>query len=300
VELISREISNVLLKMLKGYPIVALTGPRQSGKSTLLKHLLPGYEYISLEIPELRNFALEDPHGFLHKYKTHVIIDEAQRVPHLFNYLQTWVDNRNEVGQYVLSGSQNFHLMESITQSLAGRVAILKLLPLDTSELEASENLPDDWKSYVIKGSYPAIYDRDLSPTQYYSNYVQTYIKKDVSTLRNIHDTQRFEAFLSLCASRTGQILNLHNIASKCGISSPTAKSWLTILENSYIVYLLHPYYENFSKRVVKSPKLYFFDTGLASYLLKKKECGRIGEPCTQRSSIRESNYLRTSKKELP
>ena len=277
--LIKRKIQNAILEMLKGYPIVALTGPRQSGKSTLLKHLLPGYQYVSLEDPENRNFALEDPRGFFAKYKTHVIIDEAQRVPHLFNYLQTLVDERNEMGQYVLSGSQNFHLMESITQSLAGRVAILKLLPLDISELNASDYLPGDWQSYIVKGSYPAIYDRDLEHTPYYANYLQTYIKRDVSFIRNIHDTSRFESFLTLCASRTGQLLNLHNLASDCGISSPTAKSWLSILENSYIVYLLHPYYENFTKRIVKSPKLYFFDTGLASYLLQLRNSTDLENP---------------------
>lgn len=279
MSLINREISKTVLEMLSGYPVVAVTGPRQSGKSTLLKNLLPGYGYISLENPEIRTFAIEDPNGFLQQYNSHVIIDEAQRVPHLFNYLQTKVDNSNKMGQYVLSGSQNFHLMESITQSLAGRVAILKLLPLDISELNDSGNLPEDWKSYAIKGSYPAIYDRALSPAQYYYNYVQTYLKKDVSTLRSIHDIKRFESFLSLCATRTGQILNLHNIASKCGISSPTAKSWLTILENSYIVFLLHPYHENFSKRIVKSPKLYFFDTGLVSYLLRIKSIEELTNP---------------------
>jgi predicted AAA+ superfamily ATPase len=277
--LINREIQNGILDMLKGYPIVALTGPRQSGKSTLLKHLLPGYQYVSLEDPENQSFALVDPHGFLAQYKTHVIIDEAQRVPHLFNYLQSWVDEHNEMGQYILSGSQNFHLMESITQSLAGRVAILKLLPLDITELDTSDYLPGDWRSYVLKGSYPAIYDRDLEHTPYYANYVQTYIKRDVSSIRNIHDTSRFESFLSLCASRTGQLVNLNNLASECGISSPTAKSWLSILENSYIVYLLHPYYENFTKRIVKSPKLYFYDTGLASYLLQLRNREELENP---------------------
>lgn len=269
MELISREIQGTILEMLEGYPIVALTGPRQSGKSTLLKHLLPGYEYVSLEVPENRTFASEDPHSFLARYKTHIIIDEAQRVPHLFNYLQTWVDEHHIMGQYVLSGSQNFHLMEGITQSLAGRVAILKLLPFGISELAESKDPINDWQSYILKGSYPAIYDRGIDHSTYYKNYLQTYIKRDVSYIRSIHDSSRFESFLLLCASRAGQLLNLNNIASECGISSPTAKSWLTILEHSYIIYLLHPYYENFTKRIVKSPKLYFFDTGLASYLLQ-------------------------------
>ncbi len=306
MKLIKREIQESLLQMLKGYPIAALTGPRQSGKTTLLKHLLPGYQYVSLENPEIRNFAIEDPRGFLEKYSFHVIIDEAQRVPHLFNYLQTWVDEKRQMGQYVLSGSQNFHMMESITQSLAGRVAILKLLPLGISELVASNHPLEEWPSLLIKGFYPAIYDRKLEPAAYFSNYVQTYVKRDVSYLKSIHNASQFASFLSICASRTGQILNLHNIASACGISSPTARSWLSILEHSYIVYLLHPYYENFTKRIVKSPKLYFYDTGLASYLLQIKSKKDLENPVLRgalfenliMSEIQKRNYHQNQLKE--
>jgi len=268
MNLIKRSISKPIKSLLSKYPILAITGPRQSGKTTLLKEVFTDYRYVSLENTDTRAFANEDPLGFLEKYDTRVIFDDVQRSPGLFPYLQTMVDESGQMGQFILSGSQNFHLLENITQSLAGRVALFKLLPFDISELDAESLLPEDWESLIIKGFYPAIYDRKLDPAVFYANYLQTYINRDVASLTNVQDTRRFQNFIRLCAARNGQLLNMSNLANECGISQPTAKSWLSILESSYLVFLLAPYYENFSKRIVKTPKLYFYDTGLAAFLL--------------------------------
>ena len=268
MNIIKRSITKPIKSLLDKYPILAITGPRQSGKTTLLKEVFTDYRYVSLENTDMRAFANEDPVGFLEKYDAQVIFDEVQRSPGLFPYLQTLVDESGQMGQFILSGSQNFHLLENITQSLAGRVALFKLLPFDISELEAEGLLPEDWEHLIIKGFYPAIYDRKLDPAIFYANYLQTYINRDVASLTNVQDTRRFQNFIRLCAARNGQLLNISNLANECGISQPTAKSWLSILESSYLVFLLAPYYENFSKRIVKTPKLYFYDTGLAAFLL--------------------------------
>lgn len=266
---IRRDITDLVLKYGMKYPVIAITGPRQSGKTTLIKSVFPEYEYVSLENPDIRNFAENDPNGFLERYATKVIFDEVQRVPALFSYIQTKVDESGEMGQFILSGSQNFHLMENITQSLAGRVAIFKLFPFDLQELQTAGLLPDDYLQILVKGFYPAIYDRDIPSKIFYSNYVQTYIQRDVSELIAIKDIRLFQNFLGLCATRAGQLLNLNALANECGISQPTAKSWMSALENSYILFQLFPYHENFSKRIVKTPKLYFYDTGLLCYLFK-------------------------------
>ena len=268
MNLIKRQLENTIKLLIQKYPVIALTGPRQSGKTTLLKNIFTDYQYVSLENIDERNFADEDPKGFLKKYNNHVIVDEVQRSPALFSYMQTKVDETGETGQFILSGSQNFHLIKNITQSLAGRVALLKLLPFDNTELKAVGLLPDDWKSLILKGFYPPIYDRNLDYSFFYSNYIQTYINRDVSELTRIHDYKRFNNFIGLCAARTGQLLNINSLAKSCGISQPTAKSWLSILERSYVIFLLAPYFENFNKRIIKSPKLYFYDTGLVSFLL--------------------------------
>lgn len=268
MSIVARQIARPIKSLLSKYPILAVTGPRQSGKTTLLKAILPEYRYVSLENTDERSFANEDPAGFLQKYDSNVIFDEVQRTPNLFSYLQTKVDESGKMGQFILSGSQNFHLLSRITQSLAGRVAIFRLLPFDSLELKEGGLLPNDWKSLLIKGFYPAIYDRDLNPSIFYANYLQAYIDRDITDLTNIHDMRRFRNFISLCAGRNGQLLNMSNLANEAGISQPTAKSWLSILESSYIIFLLPPYYENFSKRIVKTPKLYFYDVGLVSYLL--------------------------------
>lgn len=270
--MIKRNLVSAMHFLADKYPILALTGPRQSGKTTLLKEMFTDYRYVSLENPDNRNFAETDPNGFLEMYDQKVIFDEVQQVPHLFSYLQTIVDGKNRMGQFILSGSQNFHLMERITQSLAGRVAIFKLLPFDFTELASEGLLDDDYIVNMLKGFYPAIYDRNIPSKTFYSNYVQTYVQRDVSDLIAIKDLATFQKFLSLCASRAGQLLNLSSLANETGITHPTAKSWLSALENSYIVFQLQPYHENFSKRIVKSPKMYFYDTGLLCHLLNIRE----------------------------
>lgn len=267
--MIQREIASAIKSLATKYPVIALTGPRQSGKTTLLKQLFPDYEYLSLENPDVREFAETDTKGFLKRYAKYVIFDEAQRAPALFSYLQGIVDESGIMGQFILSGSQNFHLMQNITQSLAGRVAIFRLFPFDLQELRSANLLSENYADNLVKGFYPAIYDRSIPAKTFYFNYVQTYIQRDVSEIIAIKDLRLFQNFLSLCATRAGQLLNMNALANECGISQPTAKSWLSALENSYVVFLLYPYHENFSKRIVKTPKLYFYDTGLLCYLLK-------------------------------
>ncbi|RMF21447.1 MAG: ATP-binding protein [Bacteroidetes bacterium] len=266
--MIPRMLEVVLKRYCAKFPIVAVTGPRQSGKTTLLKHQFPEYEYVSLENPDLRMLAEEDPYGFLGRYDQHVIFDEIQHVPELFSYLQTKIDEDRLMGQYILSGSHHFTLMERITQSLAGRVALFRLLPFQFSELKSVGLMEADYQDVLFQGFYPPLYDRQLSPDEFFPSYVETYLERDLRNLMAVKDLSRFRTFLKLCAGRIGQVLNLHSIAIECGISSPTAKSWLSLLETSFVVFLLPPYYRNFNKRLTKSPKLYFYDTGLACYLL--------------------------------
>ncbi|MHA7131679.1 ATP-binding protein [Algoriphagus namhaensis] len=272
MNVINRHIYKAIREYQTKYPILAVTGPRQSGKTTLLKTLFPDYRYISLENPDARDFALRDPNGFLAEYNDQMIFDEVQQAPALFSYLQTIVDSRpDRMGGFILSGSQNFHLMERITQSLAGRVALFKLLPLDVKELMAAGLLSGDPFDQLIHGFYPAMYDRKITSSVFYSNYVQTYVNRDVTELMVVRDLRQFQNFLGLCAARAGQLLNLSALANEAGISQPTAKSWLSALESSYITFQLYPFHKNFSKRVVKTPKLYFYDTGLLAFLLKIK-----------------------------
>ena len=266
--MIERSLASKIQYLATKFPIVALTGPRQSGKSTLLKYLFPNYEYVSLEDLDMRTFATEDPRGFLMTFSNHVIIDEAERVPHLFSYLQTHIDNLNETGMYMLSGSRNFHLMEAIDQSLAGRTAILKLLPFSRLELHNGDILPDSIDRQIFTGFYPRIYDKDIHPTDYYPSYINTYIERDVRQILNVTNLNRFTRFLRLCAGRIGQLLNKSSLAVEAGVTIPTVDSWLSVLEASYITYSLEPNYKNYNKRIVKSPKLYFYDTGLACSLL--------------------------------
>lgn len=266
--MIARELKAKIENLATVYPIITLTGPRQSGKSTLLKNAFPDYNYISLENIDIRRFAEEDPHGFLSTYPRHVIIDEAQRVPSLFSYIQTHVDNIDEPGMFLLSGSHNFLLMEKISQSLAGRTAVLKLLPLSHEELQNANLLPSSIDEEIFQGSYPRLFDKNIAPTDYYPYYLQTYVERDVRLMKNIGDLSRFLRFLKLCAGRIGQLLNLSSLANECGITVPTASSWLSLLEASFVCYLLRPDWNNFAKRIVKTPKLYFYDTGLACSLL--------------------------------
>ena len=273
---VNRELVKSILLYKSKYPILALTGPRQSGKTTLLRELFPDYQYISLENPDTRAFLQEDAKGFFEKYSKYCIFDEAQRVPELFSYLQTIVDESKIMGQFILSGSQNFLLLKNITQSLAGRVALFKLFPFDFSELKSANLLAEDYVDAMLKGSYPAIFDRDIPSRTFYNNYIQTYVERDITELINIRNMRTFRIFLSLCASRAGQLLNLNSLANECGITQPTAKSWISVLESSYILFLLQPYHKNFDKRVMKSPKLFFYDTGLLCHLLKIKDANQI------------------------
>lgn len=266
--MVDRSLAPKIQHLATKFPVVALTGPRQSGKSTLLKYLFPEYRYVSLEDLDIRTFALSDPRGFLATYDNHVIIDEAERVPELFSYLQTHVDRLNEPGMYMLSGSRNFHLMDAIDQSLAGRVAILKLLPFSRLELHDGGILPETIDNQIFTGFYPRIYDKEIPPADYYPSYINTYIERDVRQILNVTNLTRFTRFLRLCAGRIGQLLNKSSLAVEAGITIPTVDSWLSVLEASYITYCLEPNYKNYNKRIVKSPKLYFYDTGLACSLL--------------------------------
>lgn len=274
--MIQRKIKETFLHALQFYPITILTGPRQSGKSTFLKNSLPDWNYISLEDPDIREFCKTDPRGFLSSHPEHSIIDEAQRVPELFSYLQTQVDKSGESGQYVLSGSQNFQLMKSISQSLAGRCAVLKLLPFSQKELQSARLLPKDVYEYIYTGGYPRIYDKHIPPARYYADYFETYVPRDIRNLENIGDLLLFTRFIKLCAGRIGQLVNISSLANDCGISSTTATRWLSLLETSFIIYKLKPDFRNFSKRLMKAPKLYFTDTGLACYLLGLKNAEQL------------------------
>ena len=274
--MIQRTLATQIEVMLRLYPIVAVTGPRQSGKTTLLVNMFPDYQYVSLENPDTLSFAVNDPNGFLDLYSQKAIFDEVQRAPQLFSYLQARVDKSGAMGQFILSGSQNYSLMSSITQSLAGRVAMFRLLPCDFLELRNAGKLQEDYAQILIKGNYPALYQRPIPPSDFYANYTETYVERDVSDLLKIKDIALFKTFLRLCAARSGQLLNLADLARDAAISVPTVRAWLSILESSYLVYQLPPYFRNFSKRLVKSPKLYFYDTGLLCFLLGIKSVEQL------------------------
>ncbi len=265
--MINRELASIIKRLRKQFPVITLTGPRQSGKTTILQSIYTDIPYISLEDFDISNAAINDPRGFLSNYPKGAVLDEAQRVPELFSYIQGIVDNKKDV-HFVLSGSQNFLLLQNITQSLAGRAAILKLLPFGMSELQADGLTFNTYEEVIFKGLYPGLYDKGIEPSFFYPSYISTYIEKDVRQIKNIENLNSFSNFLQLCAGRAGQILNIHSLAIDAGISPNTAKSWLSILEASYIIYYLQPYHKNYNKRITKSPKLYFYDTGLVCSLL--------------------------------
>lgn len=266
--MIERNIKDKLTFLTSKFPVVTLTGIRQCGKSTLLRNCFTDYKYVSLEDIDIRRIAQTDPRGFLNSFGTRIIIDEAQYAPDLFSYIQTKVDEVNNAGMYILAGSHNFLLMENISQSLAGRAAILRMAPFSVSELAQADLLPETIDKWLFTGGFPRIYDKEIPPTDYFPSYIQTYIERDIRTLRNVGNLSLFIKFLKLCAARIGQLLNMHSLANECGVSVATAHAWLSILETSYVVFLLRPYYKNFNKRLVKTPKLYFYDTGLAASLL--------------------------------
>ena len=266
--MIDRQLYSKAIQLLSKFPVVAVTGPRQSGKTTFAQALCPAYKYVNLELPDERQFAREDPKGFLNNYRDGVIIDEAQYVPELFSYLQAVTDQRKNNGEYLLTGSQNFLLSHHIAQSLAGRVALLTLLPFSFIELNTSVYKPNNWMEYLYKGGYPRIYEQQIEPIDFYPNYLQTYIERDVRQMLNVRDLATFQKFIQLLAGRVGQLLNQNNLANELGLSNKTIESWISVLEASFIVFRLQPYHKNFNKRLIKTPKLYFYDTGLASYLL--------------------------------
>lgn len=261
--MIARKIAEIIKDSAHNYPIVGIVGPRQSGKTTLVQSVFPDYRYVNLETPDLRRFAQEDPRGFLDQYSENVIFDEVQRVPELLSYLQVYVDAHKGNGRFVLTGSQHFLLMESIGQSLAGRIALHTLLPLSLEEV-GEHKIPE----LILKGGYPKLHDSDISQSQWYGNYIQTYLDRDIRTLSRVGDLTAFENFVRLCAGRTGQELNLSSLATHAGTSHNTAKSWISLLKTSFIVNTIEPFYKNFNKRIVKSPKMFFVDTGLACKLL--------------------------------
>lgn len=264
--MIARQAESKLREMAKKFPVITITGPRQSGKTTLCRALFADYRYVSLENPDIRSYAQNDPRGFLEEYDKQVIIDEAQHVPQLFSYIQGLVDERKIPGQFILTGSQNFLLLEKISQSLAGRAYIFHLLPFFYGEI--SHKRKPKLSEMIWKGGYPAIYDRELSPYDFFPSYIQTYIERDVRSLINIKDLNLFNAFLKVCAGRAGQLFKASAIANEIGVDYKTVQSWLSILEMGFIVFRLNPWHVNFNKRIVKTPKLYFYDTGLLCHLL--------------------------------
>jgi predicted AAA+ superfamily ATPase len=261
-----RAISAVLQRFSTLYPLLGITGPRQSGKTTLAKQLFSHLPYVSLENLDIRLHASQDPRAFLAQYANGAILDEVQHVPDLLSYLQGVVDASSAKGRYVLTGSQNFALNHSIAQSLPGRIGMSTLLPLSLAEAGLLEK--DQIFAALFKGGYPGLHQNQMTPLEFYPSYIQTYIERDVLQLKNIGNYELFQNFIKLCAGRIGQVVNFSSLASDCGISHTTAREWLTILKASYIVFFLQPFYQNFSKRLIKMPKLYFYDTGLACTLL--------------------------------
>jgi len=261
-----RRLADTLLRLAQGFPVVAITGPRQSGKTTLARAIFADKPYVSLEDPIERAFALEDPRGFLARFAHGAVFDEAQRWPDLFSHLQGLVDAQRTPGRFVLTGSQQFGLLAGVTQSLAGRVGLTRLLPLSQDELPVASRRGDIDAAMLI-GGYPALHAGPVAPADWFASYVATYVERDVRQVLNVQDLGTFQRFLRLCAGRSGQLLNLSALAGEAGISHSTARAWMSVLESSDLIFLLPPYHRNFGKRLVKTPKLYFLDTGLACWL---------------------------------
>jgi hypothetical protein len=274
--MIARLAQKTILRMAEGFPVIAITGPRQSGKTTLAKWTFPEKPYLSLEDPDVMSMAESDPRGLLSGFPHGAILDEVQRAPQLFSYLQTKVDEKIIPGMFVLTGSQQFGLMTGIVQSLAGRVGLVNLLPFSANELASANQLPASLDELLLRGLYPPLYDRNMHPGDWFTGYITTYVERDARQLLNVRDLSTFQRFVRMCAARTGQMLNLSSLASDCGITHNTAASWISVLEASYIVYLLRPHYKNFNKRLTKAPKIYFIDVGLAAWMLGIHALGQI------------------------
>lgn len=268
--LYKRDIEEILNRYVK-FPAISIMGPRQSGKTTLAQNYFKNHTFVSLENPNIREFAINDPEGFLKEYEneTGLIIDEFQYAPQLLSYIQLEIDAKDRPGYFVLTGSQNYLVNQAISQSLAGRIGILKLLPLSINELKENDLLEERPQKIILKGGYPRLYQKNIEPSDFYSSYIHTYIEKDVRQIINIQELAIFQKFLSLCAGRVGQEINFSEISSLAGISLTTTKRWLSLLESSFIIFFLQPFHNNYNKRLTKSPKLYFYDTGVVCELLK-------------------------------
>jgi uncharacterized protein len=265
---IRRDAEEKIRALALGFPAVAVIGPRQSGKTTLVRAVFPDLPYILLEDPDTRAFAEEDPHSFLAQYETTgAILDEVQRVPTLFSYLQGVLDRHNRPGQFILTGSQNFLMMERISQSLAGRVGIVRLLPLSMRELDRAGIEAGRYEDLLYTGLFPRPYGSSIHPEDFYSSYIQTYLERDLRLLKQVQNLSAFQAFMKMCAYRSGQLVHYSSLANDCGITHNTAKEWLSLLETSLLIVLVRPHHINFNKRLVKMPKLYFTDPGLAAHL---------------------------------
>lgn len=266
-----RDLENRLDESSRQFPVLAVLGPRQSGKTTLVKKVFPSYAYTNLENLAQRELAKSDPSFFLKSYKKEsgIIVDEVQHAPELLSYIQLEVDKSRQLGHFILTGSQNLLMSEQIAQSLAGRIVIFDLLPLSLAELQKAQIASEDLNITLFKGGYPRIYEQNIPPADWYQNYIRTYLERDVRQIKNIPDLSLFQKFLKLCAGRIGQIVNFSDLGRDCGISYHTVQSWLSILEASFVIFLLQPFHQNFNKRLIKSPKLYFYDTGIACSLLQ-------------------------------
>lgn len=265
--IVKREITRSIKQMAKKYAVITITGPRQSGKTTLAKTIFPNYKYYSLEDPDIRDLAFTDPRKFLSNENEGLVLDEIQKAPELLSYIQGIVDNEKKPGRYIITGSQQFELLNNVTQSLAGRTAIFKLLPFTIYELRHIIKKQSSGRC-IFQGFYPGVHDKKIQPAAAYKNYFETYIERDLRQMINIKDLRLFRKFVKLCAGRIGQLFSASSLANDIGVSVPTINSWISILEASFIIMFLEPYYKNTGKRLIKSPKLYFTDTGLASYLL--------------------------------
>nr|WP_291971397.1 ATP-binding protein [Lutibacter sp.] len=254
-----------MLSLAEQFKAVAIIGPRQSGKTTLVRYIFKNKPYVNFENPDIRLYAMEDPRGFLSNYPDGAVFDEVQRVPEIFSYLQQILDESNNNGLFIITGSNNFLLQETISQSLAGRVGYLKLLPLTLNEIKDNKSTASQ---LIFKGFYPSLYSNSIKSSLWYSNYINTYVERDVRLIKNISNLVTFEKFLRLCAGRIGQLLNMNSLAIEIGVDNKTISAWIGVLETSFVLFRLQPYHKNFNKRIVKMPKIYFYDTGLAAALL--------------------------------